>query len=221
MMPFSYDSHYDSHLQLIFQLNRLNLDVSTFLDNNKFCEDRINELLKQMFSDANMKQEGDIRYFINEFAKTGALAANANTTPPGGGYFTAHGSEWYGAPPFPELGWGFIVNYRTDPDGYNDNMVTFIGELIHAIGKRSVDDRRFNDDDASVAMEKLGWAKSLEEFQKDYLAMYPNSPVYDGDPVLLKGRGSLLWHPVLEYLCYDYKSSPVGLKITRGMMIPQ
>lgn len=200
-----------------------------WLDNNKDCEDFINGFINQLFKDAGLDKEAnqDLRYFINQFLESGTLASsqsfdgNAN----GNGLYNNKYNERQKTP-YLEPGWGFVFRYLTSNTvgAQADNALTFIGELIHAIGVPSDYTRvggelgiivlpaitPFSDEFAAQTLYKMGYGISYDIYEKGMIEAYrargqetfkSRVKTFDDGTEMLWSGHSDYWHPLLAYKC--------------------
>jgi YD repeat-containing protein len=172
-------------------------EVRRYFDRNKKCEKVFNDILEQLSKDTGIKPEGDIRYYIDQLEKTGRTEVDYLGIEKNGSYIISGGAIWGVA--YRNPGWGIEINYQAEVTGSSvqrANMNTFLGELVHAIGKRGplTTDSKFSDVAVAKAMENLGWAESVEKAA--LRPEYANSVgSFDGKPTYDRVAGAI-WHRI-------------------------
>lgn len=176
--------------------------VKEHLTQNEECKSFINSLLSQLATDTQRPLSGTIDDYLDEFSRTGTIDASIAMPKAPGAYHNGYGETR--APAWGKQGYGILVQmtpfWGTDKNNLTNaaNTVLVLHELIHIInfrGKninsRGEDDRGgFTDVAAARALETLGYAMSLEDYQATYAP----------DMNLDRAAGQL-WGNILAHKC--------------------
>ncbi len=187
--------------------------VEDYLDKNPDCEKFINSLLSNLSTDTNFKLKGDLRYYLNEFGKTGTLeiipgpqdGINRNGT--GGGLYK---------PSFGEPGYGFYIGTTATfmvsgkNRAYSMNIVLFLHEFIHLIGTRG-GNSYFGDEQVVDTLQGMGLLGS----DKEILESNPYTKnIIDKRKAANQSLyfGTQIFSPYFPHKCTNFQSNPFPRK---------
>ena len=183
--------------------------VEDYLDKNPDCENFINSLLKELSADADLKLNGNLRYYLGEFGKTGTLEIIAG--PQDGVSRTGTGGGLY-KPSFGEPGYGFYLgttatfNVNGENRAMDYNIIGFLHEFIHLIGRRG-GKSHFGDEQIVDTLQRLDILGSDEEILE-------SSGYLQGQMKKSGGSyfGTNVWSQYFRYVCGPVKRNPYPRK---------